>query len=221
MSEERMAMTETNSLPDPTFLTSRFEAAVIYALHVHGGQTRKGTSIPYVSHLLSVAGLVLEQKGADEDLAIAALLHDAVEDQGGTERLADIRGRFGDRVAAIVKSCGDSETSSRAEKKPWRARKECYLDHLRIQPDEGALLVSAADKLHNARAILADYRTHGEQLWSRFNSGRDDQLWYHRSLVEIFQQRRVPLAEELGRVVGELQRLAGAAESSTDSPRVP
>jgi 8-oxo-dGTP pyrophosphatase MutT (NUDIX family) len=204
----------TDPLPEPSPLTARFEAAVIYALHVHGGQTRKTTSIPYISHLLSVAGLVLEQDGADEELAIAALLHDAVEDQGGEERLADIRGRFGDRVAAIVRSCSDSETSNRAEKDPWRVRKARYLDHLRTTPDKGALGVSAADKLHNARAILADYRTHGEELWSRFNAGRDDLLWYYRSLVDIFGERRVPLAEELGRVVAELHRLAGAANGS-------
>src|SRR6266545_3192176 len=115
---EQGELAMTDPLPDPSLLAARFEAALIYALHVHGGQTRKKTSNPYISHLLSVAGLVLEQEGADEDLAIAALLHDAVEDQGGKERLADIRSRFGDRAAAIVRSCGNSETSSRAEKEP-------------------------------------------------------------------------------------------------------
>ncbi len=158
--------------------------------------------------------MVLEQEGADEDLAIAALLHDAVEDQGGKERLADIRSRFGDRAAAIVRSCGKSETSSRAEKEPWPVRKDRYLDHLRTASDEGALTVSAADKLHNARAILADYRTLGEQLWSRFNAGRDDLLWYYRSLADIFGERRVPLAEEVGQAVAELHRLAGSANGS-------
>jgi len=202
-------------LPDPSPLTSRFEKALIYAMHVHGGQTRKKTSIPYISHLLSVAGLVLEQDGVDEDLAIAALLHDAVEDQGGKERLADLRARFGDRVASIVRACGDSEASNRAEKAPWLERKAKYLEHLRSMPDHtGALTVSAADKLHNARAILADYRKHREQLWRRFNAARDDQLWYFRSLVNIFRERTVPLAGELGRVVAELHRLAGSPNQS-------
>jgi ADP-ribose pyrophosphatase YjhB (NUDIX family) len=205
----------TTELPNPSLLTSRFEAALVYAAHVHGGQTRKKTTIPYISHLLGVASLVLELEGTDEDMAIAALLHDAVEDQGGEERLADIRARFGDRVAAIVRSCGDSETSSRADKKPWLERKRCYLEHLRTMPDNlGALTVSAADKLHNARAILSDYRQHGERLWSRFNAGRDDQLWYYRSLVDVFRDRGVPLAGELGRVVAEIHRLAGAANGT-------
>ncbi len=204
----------THALPNPTLLASKFEAALIYALHVHGGQTRKGSSIPYMAHLLGVAGLVLEQEGVDEDLAVAALLHDAAEDQGGTDRLADIRGRFGDRVAAIVRSCGDSEVSDRAAKEPWRVRKERYLAHLRATSDESALMVSAADKLHNARAILADYRTHGEQLWSRFNTSRDNQLWHYRALVDVFRDRSVPLAGELGRVVADIHRLAGAANGT-------
>jgi HD domain-containing protein len=200
-------------LPSPSLLTSRFEAALVYAVHVHGGQTRKGTSIPYISHLLSVAGLVLEQEGTDEDMAIAALLHDAVEDQGGKERLADIRARFGDRVAVIVRLCGDSETRTGTEKAPWIERKRRYLEHLRVMSDKmGALTVSAADKLHNARAILSDYRQHGERLWSRFNAKRNNQLWYYRSLVDVFRDRGVSLAGELGRVVAEIHRLAGAAQ---------
>lgn len=202
-------------IPEPAPLTSRFEEAITYAVHVHRGQTRKKTRIPYVSHLLTVAALVLEQEGADEDLAIAALLHDAVEDQGGGERLADIRTRFGDRVAGIVRSCSDSEAQNPAEKEPWMDRKKKYLDHLRSMPDHAdALTVSAADKLHNARAILADYRQHGEDLWRRFNAGRDDELWYYRSLVDIFRDRSVPLAGELGRVVADLHRLAGGTNGT-------
>jgi 8-oxo-dGTP pyrophosphatase MutT (NUDIX family) len=190
--------------PAGPILTSDFEAAFRYANQLHARERRKGTTIPYVAHLASVAALVLEH-GGDEEQAIAGLLHDAVENQGGRETLEEIRRRFGDRVAAIVEACTDSDT---VPKPPRTERKAKYLAHLREAPAD-AMLVSAADKLHNARAILADYRRHGEELWSRFNAGRDDQLWYYRSLVDIFRDRGVPLAGELGRVVAELHRLVG------------
>jgi (p)ppGpp synthase/HD superfamily hydrolase len=198
----------------PAGLSSRFDDALTYASRLHARQVRKGTRIPYVSHLLSVAALVLEH-GGDEDQAIAGLLHDAVEDQGGQPRLEEIRQRFGERVAGIVEACSDSDEADPTKKVSWRERKERYLEHLREAPPE-VLLVSAADKLHNARAILADYRTVGESLWSRFSPGRHDVrdgrdavLWYYRALVEIFlSSGPAALAEELARVVDELESLA-------------
>lgn len=184
-------------------LTSRFDAALVYASQAHRGQKRKGTEIPYVSHLLSVAGIVLEE-GGDEDEAIAALLHDAVEDQGGQARLEDIRRRFGARVATIVEGCTDADTIA---KPAWRERKERYLAHL-PSASSSVLKVSAADKLHNARAILADYRSHGESLWERFNADRDSILWYYRSLVDVFRTRGpASLAAELDRAVSEIEAL--------------
>ena len=141
-----------------TVLTDRFDRALLYATHVHGGQVRKGTSIPYVAHLLAVAATVLEY-GGSEDMAIAALLHDAVEDQGGEPRLSDIRNRFGDRVADIVRSCSDSvvNTSAGQQKEDKRTRKTQYIEHLETA-DQETLLVSLSDKIHNARSILRDLR---------------------------------------------------------------
>jgi len=166
-------------------LTIRFDRALTYANDAHCDQCRKGTEIPYVSHLLAVASLVLED-GGDEDEAIAALLHDAVEDQGGSERLNDIRVQFGDRVAAIVESCSDTDIQP---KPPWRQRKERYLLHLR-DADPSALRVSAADKLHNLRCILSDWKSIGDQLWERFNATKEDLLWYYSELVKTFQLRK-------------------------------
>ena len=185
-------------------MSERFGDALRWAAELHGDQMRKGTTIPYVSHLLAVTALVLEH-GADEDEAIAALLHDAVEDQGGASTLAEIRRRFGDRVAEIVAAVSDTDM---VPKPPWRERKEGYLHHL-AEPTTttSALLVAAADKLHNARSILADLEVQGDQLWSRFNAGPDDQLWYYRSLVDILSRRLPgPLTDELANVVGELER---------------
>jgi 8-oxo-dGTP pyrophosphatase MutT (NUDIX family) len=185
-------------------LSTRFDVALAHAAELHRVQTRKGTAIPYVAHLLSVSALVMED-GGDEDEAIAGLLHDAVEDQGGHARLEEIRAQFGDRVAAIVEGCSDSETEP---KPPWLDRKRAYLDHLREAPAD-VLRVSAADKLHNARAILADYRALGEDLWSRFNASQNDIFWYYRSLVDIFRERGpARLAAELGRVVSAMHGLA-------------
>ncbi len=187
-------------------LTGRFTDALGYAVELHGEQVRNGTDIPYVSHLLAVASLVLEA-GGDEDEAIAGLLHDAAEDQGGQVTLERIRSRFGDRVAAIVAACSDTLEQ---EKPPWEARKRAYLAHL-DQATPSVLLVSSADKLHNARAILADYREIGEALWRRFRGGRDGTLWYYRALVDAFGRARPspPLLGELERVVTELEILAG------------
>ena len=187
-------------------LTHRFEEALTYAAQLHASQTRKGTSIPYVAHLLSVTALVLED-GGSEDEAIAGLLHDAVEDQGGAATREEIRRRFGDEVTRIVDGCTDTDVMP---KPPWQARKEVYIAHLHDAPPE-VLRVSAADKLHNARAILADLRCHGDTLWTRFSGGRDGTLWYYRALVAAYRQRGAsPLVEELDRVVSEIERLAGA-----------
>jgi GTP pyrophosphokinase len=188
-------------------LSSRFEEALICAARLHARQTRKGSDTPYVAHLLSVAGIAL-QYGANEDEAIAALLHDAVEDQGGAATREEIRRRFGENVAAIVDGCTDTDV---VPKPPWRARKEAYIRHVR-DASPSVRLVSAADKLDNARAILADYRQVGEALWARFKGGREGTLWYYRALVEAFRAAGSnPLIEELERVVGEIERLAGAA----------
>jgi (p)ppGpp synthase/HD superfamily hydrolase len=188
--------------------SARFEEALVLASRLHAAQLRKGTKIPYVAHILGVAGIAIEY-GADEDEAIAALLHDAVEDQGGAATLADIRRRFGDRVAGIVEGCTDADT---VPKPPWRARKESYIAHL-PGASPSVRLVSAADKLHNARAILRDYRELGERVWDRFNGGRSGTLWYYRALVEAFRQvGATPLVEELARTVDEIERLAGAGQ---------
>lgn len=190
-------------LPAPAALGPRFGKAVAYALHVHGGHLRKGTEIPYAAHLLAVVALVLENGGSEEE-AIAALLHDAAEDQGGLERLADIRVRFGDGVAELVAACTDTFESP---KPPWRARKEQYLTALRTKP-EPALRVSLADKLHNARALLRDYEAVGDDLFERFSAGKEDQRWYYGELAEVFTERLAGnwMAAEFQAVVDQLRR---------------
>jgi len=191
-----------------TILTDRFDRALLYATHVHGGQVRKGTSTPYVAHLLAVSATVLEY-GGDEDLAIAALLHDSVEDQGGRARLEDVRNRFGARVARVVEACSDSlaDTGAGERKAHWQERKDKYLAHLQIA-DEDILHVSLADKIHNARSILRDLRKPeiGEKIWSRFSQPNERTLWYYGSLAEIFR-KKLPgqLAEELGEIVAVLK----------------
>jgi (p)ppGpp synthase/HD superfamily hydrolase len=182
--------------------TEKFEDALGYAARVHRDQTRKGTGVPYITHLLAVAAIVGEN-GGTEDEVIAALLHDAPEDAGGEARLAEIRGRFGDGVAGIVAGCSDTYEDP---KPPWRARKEAYLEHLARAPSP-VRLVSAADKLHNARSMLSDYRSAGEDLWGRFNGGRDGTLWYYRAVADALAGDG-PVADELGRVVAELERAA-------------
>lgn len=192
-------------------LSTRFQEALAVAAQLHGDQIRKGTDIPYISHLLAVASIVLDN-GADEDVAIAALLHDAVEDQGGPSVREKIRSLFGDRVASIVDGCTDAEVTP---KPPWRQRKEAYLTHLR-GASESVRLVSASDKLHNARAILGDYRELGDSLWARFNAGKEGVLWYYRSLVQVFRATGTTpgLIDELDRGVSELERLASLKEGT-------
>ena len=185
-------------------LTTRFEEALIYATRLHAAQVRKGSNTPYIAHLLGVASIALEN-GADEDEAIAALLHDAVEDQGGAATRAEVHRRFGARVASIVDGCTDAEVTP---KPPWRARKEAYIQHL-AEASDSVRLVSASDKLYNARSILQDYRILGEDLWQRFTGGRDGTLWYYRALVEAYHaHERTPLTDELERTVSELESLA-------------
>lgn len=196
-------------MPIPDSFHSDFEQALSFATRLHERQLRKGTDIPYISHLISVAGLVLEE-GGNRDEAIAALLHDAIEDQaeayaGGPNALRDeIRKQFGAPVLRIVEGCTDTEI---VPKPPWRQRKEAYIAHLE-HASASVLLVSCADKLHNARAILADYRVIGDVLWDRFNGGKAGSLWYYRSLAEVFVRwGPACLAGELDRVVGEIETL--------------
>lgn len=190
----------------PLVLSRRFDAALNCALDLHRDQRRKGTNIPYVSHLLAVAAIVLEHGGTENE-AIAALLHDAIEDAGGDHARQIVRKRFGSEVVAIVDGCTDAET---IPKPPWRDRKEVYLAHL-DSASPSVLLVSSADKLHNARSVLADHRVLGESLWSRFNGGRDGTLWYYRELANQFiRLRPSPLSEELDRVVTELEHQVSA-----------
>jgi GTP pyrophosphokinase len=185
-------------------LSSRFGNALGLALDLHGSQLRKGGDVPYVAHLLATASLVLEY-GGNEDEAIAGLLHDAVEDQGGEPTLEKIRRRFGDDVAEIVLGCSDSTT---VPKPPWRERKERYLAHL-SDASKSVRLVLAADKLHNARSIVKDYRLLGESLWERFNGGKAGTLWYYRSLVDAFRAHgSSSLVDELDRVVTQLETLS-------------
>jgi (p)ppGpp synthase/HD superfamily hydrolase len=188
-----------------TTLTQRFDEAVRYAREVHAGQTRKGTSTPYIAHLLGVSSIVLDD-GGDEDEAIAALLHDTAEDRGGRTRLEDIRFRFGDAVAKIVADCTDSWETP---KKPWAERKRAYAEHASTLPPS-SLRVSVADKVHNTYAILRDLRNEGESVWERFTAAPDDVLAYYQSLVRSYRQAgEGKLVDELDRIVRGIEREMG------------
>ena len=178
-------------------LTRRYDDALVYASELHRTQVRKGTCIPYLSHLLSVSALVLKN-GGDEDQAIAGLLHDAAEDQGGEATLEIIRLRFGERVAGMVADCTDSWSTP---KRPWRERKEAYLASMPSKhPD--SWLVSLADKTDNARAIMGGYRESGDAVWSRFTADKAGVIWYYQALSELFSKLCPgPLAAELARTV--------------------
>jgi (p)ppGpp synthase/HD superfamily hydrolase len=186
--------------------SQRFADALAMAYELHGRQRRKGSNIPYISHLMAVSALVLEH-GGDEDEAIAALLHDAVEDQGGQPTLKRIEDTFGPRVGAIVAGCSDTDV---VPKPPWRERKERYIAHVHTA-DASVRLVSSCDKLHNARTLLADYRLVGEALWSRFSASRDETLWYYRSLVDAYRSHgNSAVVDELERVLDDLDALIAA-----------
>ena len=186
--------------------------AFVFAADKHKGQTRKASSIPYIAHLMGVASLVLEA-GGDEDLAIAALLHDVVEDCGGVPMLKEVRRRFGARVAKVVDGCTDAY----ADPKPsWRERKESYIARLRDE-DKETRLVSAADKLNNVRSILSDYRAVGESIWSRFNGGREGTLWYYRTLRDEFlRDRPNRITRDLALAVRELECMAAEHTDGKD-----
>src|SRR3954464_5239401 len=183
-------------MKDMRQIGTRFDEAFAYAHRLHATQTRKGTPVPYIGHLIGVASIVLDD-GGSEDEAIAALLHDAPEDAGGRGRLNDIRTRFGDAVARIVEDCTDSWTSP---KPPWAERKRQYVEHARALAAP-SLRVSAADKVHNAYAILRDLRNIGEKVWERFTAGPDDVLAYYQGLVRAYREAGG------GRLVDELERI--------------
>ena len=200
----------TQSAQRKIVLGPRFRRAFEFAAEKHKSQTRKASTIPYIAHLMGVASLVLEA-GGDEDLAIAALLHDVVEDCGGAPMLKEVRRRFGARVAKVVDGCTDADTYP---KPPWRERKEKYIQHLKAA-DADTKLVSAADKLNNVRSILSDYRAIGESVWSRFNGGREGTLWYYRTLRDVFlRHKRNRVTRDLELAVNELVSLAGDAPIS-------
>ncbi len=200
-------------------LTSRFQRAFALASEVHAAQLRKGTTVPYLAHLMSVSALVLEH-GGDEDAAIAALLHDAVEDSSDGPAVATrIRDEFGEPITGIVLACSDAIGVAGQPKAPWRDRKATYLAHLADQENPDVLLVSACDKLHNARAIVADLRSIGAALWTRFSQHDPAaHLWYYRSLAACYVDR-VPaeLASELDRVIDQMQSLTGLETTAAES----
>jgi hypothetical protein len=187
----------------PPVFTDRFRAAVALAQAIHGGQQRPGTGIPYLAHLLVVTGLVVED-GGDEDQAIAAMLHDAVEDGGGRAMLERIARAFGPRVAEIVAGCSDTVDGQPVE--PWIERKRPYLAHLQTVDDEGILRVALADKVHNASSIVRAYRQDGHGLWARFGDrSPGEEVWYYGRLLELFERRRPgPLTEDLRQALAEL-----------------
>lgn len=200
-------MSDTRPIP----LGPRFTEAFAYAMELHGDHARKGTTIPYISHLMAVSALVLED-GGDEDLAIAALLHDGPEDRGGEATLATIRARFGDRVADVVAGLSDTFEDP---KPAWRERKEAYLAHLR-DADDDVLHVSLADKLHNLRATVRDVRRDGDEVLERFNE-ESDQLWYYGVLEEVFVEwGGSRLVEEYVRALAALERELSPAPDDDD-----
>jgi (p)ppGpp synthase/HD superfamily hydrolase len=188
-------------------LTDRISQALALAVEAHDGQKRKGTAIPYIAHPMAVASIALEY-GADEEQAMAALLHDAVED-GGADYAQRIREAFGDRVAEIVRGCTDGVPDAAGIKPPWKERKERYIAHLKEASDE-VLLVSGADKLHNARAIVEDLLDIGPSVFNRFTASKAQTLWYYETLAGVFTQRGTPVAKVLNDTVLRMRQLAGA-----------
>ena len=189
-------------------LTERIGRALALAVKAHAGQKRKGTEIPYLAHPMGVASIALDH-GADEDQAIAALLHDAVED-GGEHFAEIIRVQFGDRVADIVAGCTDGVSDASGVKEAWLPRKERYIAHLRESSDD-VLLVSGSDKLHNARAIVEDLLNVGRAVFDRFTATPDQTIWYYETLSEIFTERATPIAKPLSETVRRMKQLANEA----------
>jgi (p)ppGpp synthase/HD superfamily hydrolase len=193
-------------------LTDRFSRAVEYARHLHI-ERRKGTSIPFMAHLLGVASLVMGEAGhvpfqVTEDMVIAALLHDAVEDHGGLPRLEDIRCNFGLEVARMVEGLSDTLVEDSSQKESWEERKQAYIDRLKIEPKD-VQLVSASDKLYNARTVLDEYRVIGPEVWKRFKRGREQQIWYFHELLRVFKSAGTNrIVEEFERVVENLEKLS-------------
>jgi (p)ppGpp synthase/HD superfamily hydrolase len=199
-------------MTEPRPLTERFDEALVLASNLHRHQARKGGDIPYIAHPMAVCATVLEY-GGGEDEAIAALLHDGPEDQGGEATLAMIGERFGPRVKAIVAECSDT---FQTPKPPWRQRKEAYIAHLETDASTSTLLVSAADKLHNVTATVSDVKVHGANLWSRFNSTAEEQLWYYSELARVYRAR---LGGPLSAAVNEQLLQLGAAVRGDATPR--
>ncbi len=198
-----------------TVLTERFERALLYATRLHADDIKRATGAPYIAHLLGVCALVLDD-GGDEDEAIAALLHDALEDHPSPTRRDEIRREFGVRVLHLVEIATDTPGGDEGgAKPPWGPRKQAHLEHLAAAAPRDCR-VPLADKLNNARAILREYRDKGEAIWSRFKAGKDAQLRYRRGLVTAFRRAGVegPMLDELDRVVSELERLSGSADST-------
>jgi (p)ppGpp synthase/HD superfamily hydrolase len=204
-----------NITSKPPKLGPRLQRAFRYAAEKHAGQTRKQTAVPYLSHLMAVASLVFEA-GGDEDMAIAALLHDVVEDCGGMPRLREVRKLFGPHVAHIVEGCTDSLGEPKAE---WIERKKDYLREV-THADAETRLVSASDKLHNVRTILSDYRQDGETIWARFSGKKEGTLWYYRALSDEYQRRGANrITRELGLAVAELETLVGQSKKVRKAKR--
>lgn len=189
-------------------LTERIGRALALAVEAHAGQKRKGTEIPYLAHPMGVASIALDH-GADEDQAIAALLHDAVKD-GGQHFAEIIREQFGDRVADIVAGCTDGVPDASGVKEAWLPRKERYIAHLRESSDD-VLLVSGSDKLHNARAIVEDLLNVGRSVFDRFTATPDQTIWYYETLSEIFTERATPIAKPLSETIRRMKQLANEA----------
>jgi (p)ppGpp synthase/HD superfamily hydrolase len=189
--------------------SNAFEDALIFTARLHAGQTRKGSTTPYISHLLAVTAIALDH-GATETEAIAALLHDAVEDQGGPETLAEIRRRFGNQVAEIVAACSDTDESP---KPPWQVRKDAFVERLRSEPYSVRLVV-AADKLHNVRDVLRSYRVHGDDLWLHFKGGHDGTLWYYRAVVDALVAAAEPEEHQLNAIIEEIDRTLSALQQT-------
>jgi (p)ppGpp synthase/HD superfamily hydrolase len=196
----------------PRAFSQRFVRAMECAAKLHARQVGKRTERPYIGHLLSVTSLVIEY-GGDEDMAIAALLHDAVEDQGGLPRLREIRRKFGKRVAHIVDGCTDAYGEP---KPPWLERKRAYVERVGRESAD-VRLVSAADKLSNVRETLHEFRVHGDGVFDRFAGKKEGTVWYYRAITDAFREAGSnPLVEELDRVVSELVSLAGGGAAPAE-----